>query len=396
MPRNPNKEDYSGGFPPFFRAFEKLTDLRTGGNTKHHFGEVIFMAFTSILCGVSTFELMEEFCDSNESWFKKWLKLPHGTPSDDTFARIFESINPKVFAECIHSHLTEAGVSISTQQIAIDGKSLRGSSNTEDKHIHSVSAWACEQGLTIAQNFTQEKSNEITAIPELLKLLNIKNCVISIDAIGTQTNIVERIIEQEGDYILSVKANQKPLYNEVNDYFEFASKAYNRKKLNPENWSVDHKQEISRGREESRFTLVCQNLEWMCKSVKAKWENIKSVIMVQRKSVLENGKTRKQIAFYMSSLDSPEASTVQNYIRNHWAIENSCHWVIDTAFKEDANQVSQRNSAKNLSILRRIVLNSLKQAPEGSKRAKPMSLTKKQLRAAQDTDYRERCLFNSP
>ena len=396
MPRNPDKVDYSGGFPPFFHSFEQLEDPRSGGNTKHHFGEIIFMAFTSILCGVSTYELMEEFCEINEHWLRNWLKLPHGTPSNDTFSSVFESIEAEKFAECITLHLEDIGVQFEPQQIAIDGKSLRGSSNTQDRQIHSVSAWACDQGLTVAQTFTREKSNEITAIPKLLNLLNIEGCVVTIDAMGAQADIAQAIIKQRGDYVLSVKGNQKSLLDEISDQFLFASKSYNKGKLNSDNWDMYLSEEISRGREESRFTLVCHNLEWMNTPIRKKWQGLRSIVMIERKTICENNTQRKQVAFYMSSLEKPKASQMHNYIRNHWSIENSCHWVIDVNFKEDSNQVSQRNSAKNLSIMRRIALNTLKTAPETSRTKKPASLTKKQLRAAQDTTYREQCLNITP
>jgi len=395
MPRNPNKIDYSGGFPFFFDAFSIIDDPRGSGPTRHYFGEIVFMAFTSILCGVSTYELMEEFCDANQQWFKQWLKLPNGTPSNDTFARVFEAIEPEQFSKCILTHLHQVGVQIDQQQIAIDGKSLRGSSNSEDKHIHAVSAWACDQGVTIAQTFTKAKSNEITAIPELLKILNIEGCVVTIDAMGTQTEIAKTIIEQGGDYVLSVKGNQKGLLDEIADHFNFVAKSYNRKKLNPNNWSLHRSEEVSRNREEQRFCLVCHNLEWMDKTIRSKWRELKSIIMIERKTILEDNSTRRDVAFYISSLESP-ASDIQAYIRHHWQIENSCHWVIDTAFREDANQVSRRNSAKNLSILRRIAHNTLKKAPEISRTKTPASLTKKQLRASQDLNYRTQCLFGSP
>ena len=395
MPRNPNKIDYSQGLPEGFEAFSQLEDPRGNGRTRHHFGEIVFMAFTSIVCGVTTFELMEEFCESNEDWFRKWLQLPNGTPSNDTFSRVFEALDPDLFSQCICKHLHQLGINVEPQQLAIDGKALRGSSNTQDKHLHALSAWACDQGVTVAQTFTSKKSNEITAIPELLKLLNIEDSVITIDAMGTQREIVELIIDRNADYVLSVKANQKTLLEEISDHFEFASKSYNRKKFNKENWSASLTEEISRNREEKRFCLVCRNLNWMQKTVRSKWKGVKSIVMVERTVKLEDSSSRREVAFYMSSLDVP-ASTMQKYIRNHWQIENSCHWVIDTMFKEDANQLSKRNSAKNLAHMRRIGHNTLKLAPEISKTKKPASLTKKQLRASQNLAYREACIFGPP
>lgn len=392
MPRNPNKTDYSGNFPPFFHAFNLLDDPRNGGNTKHHFGEVLFMVFTCVLCGISNYEHMEEFCDANEEWFLKWISLPNGTPSYNTFSRIFEALDPTTFSQCIVNHLEAIGKNVSAKHIAIDGKALRGSKNTEDRHIHSVSAWACDEGLTLAQTFVSKKSNEITAIPELLKLLNIEGAVVSIDAMGAQTSIAEMIVDMKGDYLLSVKGNQKSLFDEINDQFVFALRQLDKKKLNPANWSSDETVELVRGREETRRTLISHNLEWMAKPIKNKWKKLSCVIMVYRHTILEDGSIRHDVSFYMSSLDDVKAPEIQQFIRNHWNIENSCHWVLDTVFREDANQVSKRNAAKNLATARRIALNTIKLAPEISKRKKPASMVKKQLRAAHDHSYREQCL----
>lgn len=234
MPRNPNKIDHSRGFPPFFSAFAPLTDPRTGGNTQHHFGSIIFMAYASIICGVTKYELMEEFCESNETWFAKWVELPNGTPCGNTFSRVFEAIDAESFAKCIATHLESIQYQNKPQQIAIDGKALRVSRDSEHRHIHAVSAWACESGITLSQTFVSDKSNEITAIPALLDLLNIEGCVVSIDAMGAQSKIAERIINKKADYLLSVKGNQKQLHEEVKDQFEFALKQLTGKKLDIE------------------------------------------------------------------------------------------------------------------------------------------------------------------
>jgi predicted transposase YbfD/YdcC len=396
MPRNPNKIDHSGGFPAFFDAFTPLTDPRTGGNTKHYFGSIIFMAYTSIICGVTKYDLMEEFCDANEEWFAKWIELPNGTPCGNTFSRVFEAIEPECFAKCIATHLESIQYQNKPQQIAIDGKALRGSKNSEDRHIHAVSAWACESGITLSQTFVSDKSNEITAIPALLDLLNIEGCVVSIDAMGTQRNIAERIIEKKGDYLLSVKGNQKQLHEELKDQFEYTLKQLTGKKLDTKNWSVDQTKELSHGRDETRQTLVCHNLEWMQKEIRDNWKNLGCVIMVYRHTILEDGSIRKDTSYYMSSLKCAKAAEIQRYIRGHWAIENNCHWVLDTVLREDANQVTNRNSAKNLSTMRRIALNTLKKAPEISRKKAPASMTKKQLRASQDINYREQCLSMLP
>jgi predicted transposase YbfD/YdcC len=396
MPKNPNKIDYSAGFPSFFNAFSPLIDPRTGGNTQHHFGSIIFMVYTCIICGVSKYDLMEEFCESNEEWFAKWIPLPNGTPCGNTFARVFEAIKPECFAQCITSHLESIQYQHKPQHIAIDGKALRGSKSSEHRHIHAVSAWACESGITLSQSFVSDKSNEITAIPALLDLLNIEGCVVSIDAMGTQSEIADSIIAKKADYLLSVKGNQKQLHEEIKDHFEYALKQLTGQKLDPTNWSVDQTKELSHGRDETRQTLVCHNLEWMQNDIRNKWKSLGCIIMVFRHTILEDGSIRKDTSYYISSLTDTRAPEIQRYIRGHWAIENNCHWVIDTIFREDANQVTNRNSAKNLSTMRRIVLNALKNAPETSRKKTPASLTKKQLRAAQNINYRELCLSIVP
>ena len=392
MPRNPSKIDYSGGFPDGFEVFEQLEDNRAPGNTRHHFGEIIFMAYVCIVCGVKSYELMEEFCDIRRKWFKKWLTLPNDIPCYNTFSRVMESVDPVLFSQCIITHLSHAGVDIEDDQIAIDGKALRGSRTQEDRHIHAVSAWACESGITLAQAFVEEKSNEIAAIPELLKMINLKGAVVTIDAMGTQREIASQIMDAEADYLLSVKGNQGDLHKELIDQFDFASRQFSTDKLDPKNWSYHIEEEKNRGRLEKRQTIICHHLEWMDPKIRNAWKNLECIILVQREVSDASGKQHIETHYYMSSLKRVKAKEMQKYIRSHWRIENSCHWVLDTLFREDHNQTGKRNAAKNLSTLRRIALNALKKATDHSTRKRPSSLTKKQLRAAQDEDYLEEVL----
>jgi predicted transposase YbfD/YdcC len=398
MPRNPDKIDYSRGFPKNFEAFEELTDPRGDGHTKHHFGEIIFMAYTCIICGMKSYELMEEFCEIRQKWFEKWLTLPNGTPSYNTFSRIMESLDPVLFSRCIIVHLRLAGVEVEDDevpiddQIAIDGKALRGSRTKDERHIHAVSAWACEKGLTLAQTFVEEKSNEITAIPELLKMLNLHGAVVTIDAMGTQREIAGQIVDAEADYVLCVKGNQGDLHKEIIDQFDFAARQLDLTKTSSENWSLHIEEEKNRGRLEKRQTIVCHDLEWMSQKIRDAWKDLGCVILVQRQVLDKNGNWRTEIHYYISSLKGVGAKPMQKYIRSHWRIENSCHWVLDTLFREDHNQTGKRNAAKNLGTLRRMALNALKEATDHSKRKRPSSLTKKQLRAAQDESYLEEIL----
>ncbi len=390
MPRNPNKIDYSSGFPKGFEVFASIQDPRDGGNTRHHFGEILFIAFAAVLCGVRSYELMEEFAELRESWLRKWLKLPNSIPCANTFSRVFQAIEPTAFAECIAAHLARIGFVMQGGQIAIDGKALRGSRSGQSTHLHAVSAWACEAGITLAQAFVGEKTNEITAIPELLEMLNLKGAVVTIDAMGTQRAIASKIVDKGGNYILSVKGNQGRLHDETRDQFAFALRQLDPANLHSNRWSFAQTKDIGHDRDETRQIMVCHDLSWMAPDVHSEWKNLFCVIMVHRHTLLEAGKTRSETCYYMSSLKGVKAPELLTYIRNHWGIENRCHWVLDAIYREDQNQTRDRNSAANHSILRRMALNAHNRMPyEGKKRK---SLPKRELRAAHDTAYLEQLL----
>lgn len=390
MPRNPNKSDYSLGFPEGFETFASLQDPRNGGNTRHHFGEILFMAFAALLCGVRSYELMEEFCELKDSWLRKWLKLPNGIPCANTFSRVFQAIEPAAFTRCIAAHLDALGFAVTAGQIAIDGKALRGSRSGELSHVHAVSAWACEAGITLAQAFVGDKSNEITAIPELLAMLNLKGAVVTIDAMGTQRAIAAGIVEKGGDYVLCVKGNQGRLHDEVRDQFDFALRQLGTAKLDPARWSVARTEGTGHDRVETRAIVVCHDLGWMDAEIRAEWQEIRSVVMVHRHTLLGAGKTRSDTSYYISSLGDTRAEAMLAYIRGHWSIENRCHWVLDAIYREDHNQTRDRNAASNLATLRRMGLNAHNRMPAEGK--KPKSLPKRELRAAQDEAYLEQLL----
>ena len=390
MPRNPNKPDYSQGFPEGFEAFASITDPRNGGNTRHHFGEIIFMAFAAMLCGVRSYEMMEEFCEVREKWLRKWLKLPNGTPYANTFSPVFQRIDPAAFAGCIVEHLRQAGFELTAGQIAIDGKALRGSRSGELTHVHVVSAWACEAGITLAQGFVDDKSNEITAIPKLLAMLNLKGMVVTLDAMGTQRAIAEQIVEAGGDYVLSLKGNQGRLHDEVCDQFEFAKRQLVAKELDDERWSAAVTKESGHDRTETRSILVCHDLSWMDRDIHSDWPGLAAVVMVHRETLLGCGKTRSETSYYISSLGGVRAEEMLKYIRGHWSIENQCHWVLDAVCREDHNQTRDRNAAANLATLRCIALNAHNRMPQEGKRRK--SLPKRELRAASDEGYLEKLL----
>lgn len=390
MPRNPNKIDYSGGFPQGFEVFASIQDPRNGGNTRHHFGEILFIAFAAVLCGVRTYELMEGFAELREDWLRKWLKLPNGIPCYNTFSRVFQAIEPTAFAACIAEHLGRLGFEMQGGQIAIDGKALRGSRSGETSHLHAVSAWACEAGITLAQTFVGEKTNEISAIPELLEMLNLKGAVVTIDAMGTQRAIAGKIVEKEGDYILSVKGNQGRLHDEIRDQFTFALRQLDPANLDPLRWSFAQTKDHGHDRSETRQIMVCHELGWMDPAIREEWKGLACVIMVHRHTVVGAGKTRSETCYHMSSLEGIRAAEMLAYIRGHWDIENRCHWVLDAIYREDHNQTRDRTSAANHSILRRMALNAHNRMPGTGKRRN--SLPKREMRAALDPAYLEQLL----
>ena len=388
MPINPNKIDYSKGLPERLFSFKIIEDPRTGGNTKHHFGEVLFMVVSAMLCGMNTFLEIETFSNYQIEWLRKWITLPNGIPRAQTLSNIFQLIENKSFNQCMANHLKTLLPEIQRQVIAIDGKKLRGSGSKVDEldASHAVSAWAADSGVTLGQEFVQDKSNEITAIPKLLEMLSIKGHIVTIDAMGTQTAIADQIIEQEGDYILAVKGNQGTLYDEVIYQFDFAAKQLDLKKL-ASHWSIDIQKDKSHGKIVTRKVVATTYLDWMSPETRERWRKLESIVMVETETFKSESETpTRHVRYYISSLKAV-ASEFQKHIRMHWSIENQCHWVLDTAFREDHHQCYKEQAARNLGSVRRIVLNTLKIDQSQKK-----SIPQKRLAAMLDIDFREHLL----
>ena len=386
MARNPNKIDYSGGLPQGFESFSVIEDPRTGGNKKHHFGEVLFMVVTGVLCGMNGFADIEEFCHEDLEWFEKWIKIPNGIPRAQTFSNIFALINPAQFNQCLIAHLSTLYPTLAAQIIAVDGKALRGSHELGKGMDYAVSAWAADTGVTLAQEFVTEKSNEITAVPKLLAQLDLKDHTVTMDAMGTQVPTARQIVDAGAHYILALKGNQGNSHKEVIDHFDIGIRHLDFKKA--KGWSVSQETEKSHGRQTIRTVLSTKNLVSLDPEIKNRWTGLASLIVVETETteVASGKKSKKERRYYLSSRDD-KAEFFQKAIRQHWSIENSCHWVLDTCFREDHNQTCKANAAKNLGTVRRIVLNILKEDP-GVKG----SLPAKRRRALINRSYRERLL----
>lgn len=386
MPRNPDKIDYSGGLPESFESFAILEDPRTGGDKKHHFGEVLFMAVTATLCGMNNFAEIEDFCELQIDWFAKWIKIPHGIPTAQTFANIFALIDPDHFNDCLRAHLGTISVPLRDEIIAIDGKSLRGSRTVKQSPVHVVSAWAAKQRLTLCQSHVPKKKNEIWAIERILDLLDLKGSTVTIDAMGTQKKFAEKIIAKGGDYLFALKANQQALHQEAIDHFHLSLRHL--KLEGAPGWSVHQDYETDHGRKTLCSIVATDKLDWMDPGIRGRWAGLKSLIIVENRTIEKaNGlRRRPEARYYLSSLEA-DAKELRELIRAHWQIENNCHWHLDTTFREDANQTRAGNAAKNLGTIRRIVLNLLNQD-----RSTIKSLPRKRRQAMLNHAYRESVL----
>lgn len=386
MPRNPDKTDYSGGLPAHFASFEIIEDPRTGGHKRHHFGAILFMATSAMLCDMNGFSDIEHFCELEEEWLKEWVELPNGIPCAQTFSNVFAIIDPDLFKACLAEHLGTLQPILMDRIIALDGKRLRGSHGLKTDPVHAVSAWVADSGITLAQEFVSEKSNEIEAIPRLLDKLDLEGHTVTVDAMGTHTHIADKITSKGGDYLLALKGNQGNLHKEAQDHFDFALRQLNLSKAR--GWSVHSDSEKAHGRLTTRTVLTTTNLDMFDAEMKEKWPALASLSVVETESrSTTTGKKRKRERRYYISSRKEDAEYFQHAIRSHWSIENRCHWVLDTAFREDHNQTYIGNAAKNLGTLRRIVLNILHDDPGIVK-----TVPKKRREALLNRTYRERLL----
>jgi len=329
--------------------FENIADPRKY-NIRHKLIDIITIAICALVCGAQTWVHVQEYGESKQHWLKEFLELPNGIPSHDTFGRFFSMLDPKQFTDAFISWSQSIRALIG--QIAIDGKTLRASYDKamEKGAIHMVSAWVVDNGIVLGQVKTGEKSNEITAIPELLKQIELKNVIVSIDAMGTQTAIAQQIIDQKGDYVLALKGNQSTLHDQVRMFFENLKQAPS----GPDRFETvdgDH------GRIETRRYATSSDIDWL--QGKENWASLKTIIQVQRERHVDD-KPGTETSYYISSL-SGDVQKIARAIRGHWQIENSLHWVLDMTFDEDRCRVRKDHAPANMAVLRHIVLNMIRQ-----------------------------------
>ena len=353
-------EEYAGGFPPGMEAFQSLTDPRNGKAKRHYFGEVLCIALAAMVCGMEGFEDFERFAKLKETWLRGFLKLPHGAPSDDTFRRIFTALDPKAFVECFITHVRSIRPDLAGGLIAIDGKTLRHSFDhgDPDSSLHLISAWADGCGLTLGQLLVDGKTNEITAVPKLLRQLDVRGATVSLDAMGCQKKIAQEIHFAGAHYLLALKANHGTLHGEVTALFaDPEALDYGKTKGN----QVQHHDpgpEKSHGRIEHRVVKVTDYLDWFEPSERKHWLGLRSLVEITS-TRQHKGETSLEKRYYLTS-HAPEALLLGDMIRRHWGIENRCHWVLDMTFDEDQCRVRKGHAAENLALLRKLTLNLLR------------------------------------
>jgi len=360
------------------KHFEDLTDPRGSQGVLHPFISIVMIALLATIGGAKGWEDIETYGMSHEGWLSEFLALPFGIPSADTYRRLFERISPTAFEESFQSWLSSLVRDLGAQVIAIDGKTLRGSydRNQEQSALHFVSAWASENRLFLGQVKVEDKSNEITAIPALLELLDISGCIITIDAMGTQTEIAHQIRAQGAEYVLALKANHPTLYQEVEQWFDNAQDS----DFQGLEYSYDVRVESGHHRREKRqVTAVALNqMGGLYKQTQ--WSGLQTIVRVVRTRHLWN-KTTTEVMFYLSSLP-PNAQQLGSSIRRHWSIENQLHWVLDVTFGEDASRVRKGNAPENTALLKRWSINLLNQETSFKR-----STRQKAKRASMDVGY---------
>ncbi len=266
-----------------------IEDPRNGKATRHVFGEMIFISLAAILCGMDTCEDFVRFAKSREQWLRKWVELPNGVPCANTFLRLFAAIDPSQFSECIQVFVARINPELGSQLVALDGKTLRGSRKADEKTVQMVSAWAVDSGLTLAQQAVDDKSNEITAVPKLLRQLDLQGCVVSLDAMGTQRKIAIEIIHAGADYLLALKANHGVLHDEVKSFLE-DGKAVQRANQQGSTVSTREHFDKGHGRLEERRALATDSLEWLEPGTRKSWLGLKSLLRIESKATLADGR----------------------------------------------------------------------------------------------------------
>jgi predicted transposase YbfD/YdcC len=362
------------------KHFARLKDPRINRRKRHLLLDIVVIAVCAVICGCDSWPKIALFARKRRQWLQTFLDLPNGAPSHDTFERVFARLDPEAFQGCFRQWMHALAGCLGVKQIAIDGKSLRGSGRPSAGlgPLHLVSAWATENHLTLGQVAVADKSNEIPAIPRLLELLELKGALVTIDAIGCQKEIARRIVGEGGDYVLTVKDNQPHLFEDVQEAFL--------KALDNDFEGLQHDTYRTRGKGHGRQEARCYHVIYGPEGIRdpEAWPELKAIGMCFSERTV-GGRTSMEVRYFIGSRKAG-ARVYGRALRNHWRIENNLHWQLDVTFGEDRNRVRDRNAAENLALVRRIALSLLKRHPG------KQSVACKSLEAALDTDFLEEVL----
>lgn len=362
--------------------FSALDDPRCGGKVEHRLIDILVIAICAVIAGAESWEDIALYGRSKIEWLGTFLALTNGIPAHDTFRRLFMLIDTERFETCFEAWARSFGAILDREVVAIDGKTIRGSFDRgrEQGPLHVISAWACDRGLVLGQRQVGDKSNEITVIPALLDVLDIKGGIITLDAMGCQRTIAAKIIEKEADYLVTLKANQGKKFAAVQELC--AATCFS---ISPVHRPVHDEFDDGHGRLVRRRVFVCPDAAVL--EPLRDWPGLKTVLAVESiRSVNGSGKTEAEIRYFLSSsADQPEI--LAKAIRRHWQIENSLHWVLDVTFNEDHCRIRDRNAAQNFSLLRKIAINLVRRH-----HASKASLKGRRKMAAWNNRYMEQVL----
>lgn len=364
--------------------FASLPDPRVERTKLHPLLSIVTIALCAVLCGAESWDEIATFGEARANWFQSFLALPHGIPSHDTFNRVFAALDPAQFRTCFQRWTTAIAGVLPAQVVAVDGKTLRGSHDRANgkQAIHLVSAWASSNRLVLAQVKVADKSNEITAIPDLLRLLALRGCLVTIDAMGCQRAIAQQIVDQGGDYVLALKENQGTLLADVQDSFAQATSA-------APGLAAAVAVDKGHGRRERRQHWLLTDaavLTWL--QAQHHWPGLQALGMVTAERQVGAARTA-ETRYYLLSRALP-AAAFGAAVRLHWGIENQVHWVLDMTFHEDQSRIRDGYAAENVAVLRHLALNLLRQRPSTDR----LSLKARRKRAGWDQSYLEQLLTN--
>jgi predicted transposase YbfD/YdcC len=356
--------------------FEGLKDPRVERTRRHELMDIVIISLLAVVCYADGWSEIVDYAKTKESWLRTFLKLPNGIPCDDTFRRVFAALDPEQFQACFLSWTRSLVGGTNGKLVAIDGKTARHSFAGEEGKgpLHLVSAWVAQNQLVLGQVATESKSNEITAIPKLLELLDLHGATVTIDAMGCQKAIAEKIVDGGADYILALKDNHPTLHGEVELFFD----SVRAEGLQDLRWDRSESVDGGHGRIELRRVFASDDIDWMAE--KASWKALRSVVMVESERTIGE-KTSVERRYYLSSL-AADAGAIGEKIRGHWGIENELHWVLDMAFNEDRSRIRRGKAPDNFALLRKIALNLLKHEKTCRR-----GLEGKRKRAAWDDQY---------